>query len=310
MTIELLQTSPLAPALVEKMRAHFTVHQLYNAPDPEALLAEVGPRIRAATSGVAPADLIARLPALEIVANFGAGYDKVDTDACAARGIRVTNAPAQMLNDVVAELTVGMMIGQERRIAWHDDFVRAGKWLTGHAPLTGTLTGKKAGIVGMGRIGIEIAERLVPMKMEILYTARSAKPELPYRYVADLVELAREVDWLVVIVPGGAGTSKLISREVLEALGPQGQIVNLARGTVIDEAAMVELLQAGGLGGAALDVFENEPQVPEALFAMENVLLLPHIGGAVEAARTAMGDLMLGNLLAHFEGRPLLTPVV
>ncbi|ARO15800.1 D-isomer specific 2-hydroxyacid dehydrogenase, NAD-binding protein [Ketogulonicigenium robustum] len=312
MTIDILQTGPLLPETTAALQQQgFTLHPYYNAPDRAALLADVAPRIRGLTAGAAPAALIAQLPALEMIANYGAGYDRVDTAAASARGIRVSNTPDPLLNDVVAELGVGMMIEMTRRIAWHDRFVRAGQWQSGPAaPLTGTLVGKKAGFVGMGRIGIEIADRLRALKMQICYTARSPKPDLPYEYYPDLAAMAHDVDWLIVIVPGGAETQGLVSRAVLEALGPQGHVLNLARGSVIDEPAMVELLQSGALGGAALDVFAHEPKVPEALFALDNVLLQPHVGGAVAAARVAMGELMVANLAAHFAGRPLPSPVI
>jgi len=250
-----------------------------------------------------------RLPKLEIIANFGVGYDTIDTKAAKQRNIRVTNTP-NVLNDAVAELTLGLMIGLARRIPQADQFVRQGKWTRSGYHLLGELNGKTVGILGLGRIGKEIALRCQAMKMRVVYHGRRRQADEPYIYYDKLVDMARDADWLVLIAPGGKGTDKIVSREVLEALGPEGFIVNMARGTLIDEPAMVELLQSGKLGGAALDVFEKEPQVPEALFGLDNVVLSPHQGSATHQTRNKMGDLVVANLEAQFAGEPLPSAVV
>jgi lactate dehydrogenase-like 2-hydroxyacid dehydrogenase len=210
----------------------------------------------------------------------------------------------------MAELTLGLMIALCRRIPQADVHVREGWWLEGGYPLTGELTGARVGILGLGRIGKEVARRCQAFKMRVAYHGRSQQPHEPYEYYGDLVAMARDVDWLVVIAPGTPETKGIVSRQVMEALGPQGCLVNVSRGSLVDEAAMVELLRSEALGGAALDVFADEPRVPEALFGLDNVVLSPHQGSATHKTRTAMGDLVVQNLAAHFSGAPLLTPVV
>jgi lactate dehydrogenase-like 2-hydroxyacid dehydrogenase len=309
---EILQVAPMLERVEAALAEAYTVHRLWKAADRAALLAEVGGRVRAVATdghrGIAP-ELLAGLPALEVVASYGVGYDAIDTQACRARGVRVTNTP-EVLNDAVAELAVGLMIGLCRRIPQADAYVRAGRWQGGSFGLTGELTGAHAGILGLGRIGKEIARRLQAMRMRVSYHGRREKPHEPYVYFPELIAMAREVDWLVVAAPGTAATRGIVSRPVMEALGPRGALVNVARGALVDEAAMVELLADGRLGGAALDVFEDEPRVPEALLAMPNVVLSPHQGSATRKTRAAMGDLVLRNLAAHFAGDPLPTPVV
>jgi lactate dehydrogenase-like 2-hydroxyacid dehydrogenase len=307
--VEILTTGALHRTAEEKLPLHFTVHKLHEAPEPAAFLAEIGGRVRGAATGSADAALLDALPNLEIIANPGVGYDGVDVAACKARGIRVTNTP-DVLNDAVAEITIGLMVALCRRLVAADRHVRDGRWAFGTYPLTAELTGKTVGIVGLGRIGKEIARRCQAMKMRVVYFGRHRQPHQPYAYYSELVDMARDCDWLVVIAPGGDDTRGLVSRPVLEALGPEGMLVNMARGSLVDEPAMVEMLAAGSLGGAALDVFANEPEVPPALIEMDNVVLSPHQGSATVETRDAMGDLVVANLLAHFEGRPLLTPVV
>lgn len=308
MAIDILQTSRLPQSAEAALAERFTVHRLHDAADREGLVATVGPCIRAIAGSQADAGLIAALPGLEIVAGFGVGYDAIDIAAARARGVRVTNTP-DVPNDAVAELAVGMMIALARRIPQADRFVREGRWTRGGFGLTGQLAGHTAGILGLGRIGREIAQRLEAMKMRILYHGRT-RQEVGYDYYASLEEMARAADWLVVIAPGGAETRGIVSRAVLEALGPEGMLVNLARGSLVDEAALVEMLAAGRLGGAALDVFENEPHVPQALLGLDTVVLGPHQGSATEETRDAMGALMIDNLEAHFAGRALPSPVV
>lgn len=308
---EILQIVPMLPEVEAALGAAYRVHRTWEAVDRAALLAEVGPAIRAvATDGHAgvPADVMTACPDLAMAASYGVGYDAIDIPACKARGIRVSNTP-DVLNDAVAELAIGLMVGLCRRIPEADAHVREGRWTAGTFALTGELTGAHAGIVGLGRIGKEIARRLQAMKMRVSYHGRSVQRHEPYHYYADLEAMARDVDWLVVIAPGSDETRGIVSRRVLEALGPEGALVNVARGSLIDEDALVEVLADGRLGGAALDVFVDEPRVPEALFAMPNVVLSPHQGSATHKTRGAMGDLVVRNLAAFFAGDPLLTPV-
>ncbi|MET3900595.1 lactate dehydrogenase-like 2-hydroxyacid dehydrogenase [Devosia sp. UYZn731] len=309
MPIDILQTGKLHASCEAALAERYTVHKLHEATDRDAFLAEVAPRIRAHAGSGVGADLIAKLPRLEIIAGFGVGTDSIDLAAAKAAGVRVTNTP-DVLNDAVAELTIGMMISLARRIPQGDRFVRDGKWLKGNMGLFSELTGKTVGILGLGRIGKEIATRAQAMKMRVVYHGRNRQENQPYIYYDKLVEMARDVDWLVLIAPGGKSTDRIVSREVLEALGPQGMLVNMARGTLVDEPALVDLLVNGGLGGAALDVFEKEPQVPEALFTLDNVVLAPHQGSATHQTRDAMGATLVANLDAHFAGNPLISPVV
>jgi lactate dehydrogenase-like 2-hydroxyacid dehydrogenase len=220
----------------------------------------------------------------------------------------VTHTP-NVLNDDVADLAIGLMLSAARQLPAADRYVRAGQWLSGPMPLARKMSGARLGIVGMGRIGQAIAQRAQAFGMSIAYTARSEKTKLAHRFVPDVVALAAESDFLVVITPGGAGTRKLINAEVLKALGPKGILVNVARGSVVDEAALIEALEQGVIGGAALDVFEDEPRVPDRLKALPHVVLVPHIGSATGQTRQAMADLAYGNLREHFAGRPVLTPV-
>ena len=309
---EILQIGRMIPSAMTALEAAYTVHRYWEASDKAALLAEVGPRIRAiATDGHngVPADVFAACKAIEVVSSFGVGYDGVDIAACKARGIKVTNTP-DVLNDAMAEITVGLMISLARRLPQADHFVRQGGWRPGqNFGLTGELTGRMAGILGLGRIGKEIARRLQAMKMQVVYCGRSRQADQPYPFYDDLLEMARDVDWLIGVVPGSPQTTGLVSREVMAALGPEGSLVNVGRGSLVDEAAMIEMLSDGRLGGAALDVFEAEPEVPQALRELENVVLSPHQGSATHKTRTAMGDLVVRNLAAHFAGEPLLTPV-
>jgi lactate dehydrogenase-like 2-hydroxyacid dehydrogenase len=210
----------------------------------------------------------------------------------------------------MAEITVGLMIALARKIPQTDRFVREGKWLKGGYPLQVELNAKTVGILGLGRIGKEIAVRLQAMKMRVVYHGRNRQPDEPHIYYDNLTDMARDVDWLVLIAPGGKATEKIVNRQVLEALGPEGYLVNMGRGTLVDEPVLVEMLQQGKIGGAALDVFEDEPKVPEALFSLDNVVLSPHMGSATHQTRNKMGDLVVANLVAHFAGEPLISAVV
>ena len=303
---DLLTVARLPPFLMEPLRASFTVHERLHDDDPAAF-ARIAPKIRAvAGSGESKvsAELIAQLPALEVISIMGVGYDGVDVPAAKARGVMVGHTP-EVLNDDVADLALALMLNIARRIPQADAFVRAGKWPNGPMPLARKMSGTRLGIVGMGRIGQAIAQRALAFGMQIAYTARSAKAALPYAFHATPRALAAASDFLVVITPGGAATRKLIDAEVLQALGPEGYLVNVARGSVVDESALIEALQKGTIAGAALDVFEKEPQVPEALRALDNVVLVPHIGSATVQTRHAMAARAFANLEAHFAGQPL-----
>jgi lactate dehydrogenase-like 2-hydroxyacid dehydrogenase len=309
MPIDILQTHKLLATCEQALAERYTVHKLHEAADKDALIADLAPRLRGIAGGQVDAGLMDRLPKLEIIANFGVGYDTIDTKAARARNIRVTNTP-NVLNDAMAEITIGLMIALARRIPQADQFVRQGRWPAGNFPLQSELNGKTIGILGLGRIGKEVAARAQAMRMRVVYHGRNRQPYEPYVYYSSLVDMARDSDWLVAIAPGGRETERIVSREVLEALGPEGCFVNMGRGTLVDEAAMVEMLQSGKLGGAALDVFENEPRVPEALFGLDNVVLSPHQGSATHQTRNKMGALVVANLEAHFAGEPLLSAVV
>jgi hydroxypyruvate reductase len=306
-----LTAARLWAPMMEALRGAFEVHdRTHLGGDPDAF-ARIAPRIRAiAASGESKVsrELIAQLPALEMISVFGVGYDGIDVAAATERGVAVTHTP-NVLNDEVADLALGLVLAVARRIPEGDRYVRDGKWTGGPMPLARKVSGARLGIVGLGRIGMAIAKRAEAFGMSIAYTARSAKAALPYPYFPNAAALAAEVDFLVVITPGGAGTRKLIDAEVLRALGKNGYLINVARGSVVDEAALVDALQRGSIAGAALDVFESEPNVPPALRALDNVVLTPHVGSATWQTRRAMSDLAFGNLEAHFAGRPLLSPV-
>ena len=309
MPIEILQTHKLLTSCEEALAARYTVHKLHEAADKDALIAEVAGRVRGIAGGNVGPALMDRLPKLEIIANFGVGYDSIDAKAAQERNIRVTNTP-NVLNDAMAEITIGLMISLARRLPQGDRFVRQGKWPAGNFPLQRELNGKTLGILGLGRIGKEIAARAQAMRMRVVYHGRHRQADEPFVYYDKLIDMARDVDWLVAIAPGGKATEKIISREVLMALGREGFLVSMGRGTSVDEAALIELLQSGGLGGAAMDVFENEPQVPEALLTLDNVVLSPHQGSATHQTRNKMGTLVVENLEAHFAGEPLPSAVV
>jgi lactate dehydrogenase-like 2-hydroxyacid dehydrogenase len=303
---DLLTVARLAPFLMQPLQGAFTVHERLHEED-AAAFARIAPAIRAVCgSGESKvsAELIARLPALEIISIMGVGYDGVDVAAAKARGVMVAHTP-DVLNDDVADLALALMLNVARRIPQAEQYLRQGGWPSGPVPLARKMSGARLGIVGMGRIGQAIADRARAFGMSIAYTARSAKPALPYTFHATPSALAAASDFLVVITPGGAATRKLIDAEVLRALGPDGYLINVARGSVVDEAALIEALQQGTIAGAGLDVFENEPHVPEALRALDNVVLVPHIGSATTQTRHAMAARAFDNLQAHFAGQPL-----
>ena len=311
--IHVLAASKLSPLYAPQVSAAYVLHDRLHEQDPAAF-ERVAPQIRAIAAGgesKVPADLINRLPALEVISVMGVGYDGVDVAAAVARGIQVTHTP-DVLNDDVADLAIGLMLNAARQLPAADRYVRDGSWLQAPMPLARKMSGANLGLVGMGRIGQAIAQRALAFGMKVAYTSRTPKPALAYRYLPSAAALAAEVDFLVIITPGGAATRKLIDAEVLRALGKgrgEGILVNVARGSVVDEQALIEALEAGVIAGAGLDVFENEPQVPQRLCALPHVVLAPHVGSATGQTRQAMADLAFSNLAAHFGGRPLLTPV-
>jgi lactate dehydrogenase-like 2-hydroxyacid dehydrogenase len=299
----ILITKPMTASAVAALQETFDVHTLVGASDPEAVLRKAADTVRGIAGGKVTGAMMKALPKLEIIANSGVGVDTNDMPTARALGISVTNTP-DVLNQSVAELTVGLMLAQARGLPRADAYVRDGGWADGPFTLGTELRGKAVGLAGLGRIGKEIARRLAAFDMDVRYFGRNVQPDQPYTYHADLVKMARAVDWLVVIAPINASTKGLITREVLEALGPSGRIVNVSRGALVDEPALVDLLQTGGLGGAALDVFANEPDVGDAILGLPNVVVSPHMGSRTHEAREAMDRLVVENLRAHFDGRP------
>jgi lactate dehydrogenase-like 2-hydroxyacid dehydrogenase len=309
--IELLQTGPVPPFVEEQLDQLFFVRKLHKAADREAFLGEVSPNVRAIVSfGALPitGSLMQKMPKLEIVGNFGVGYDSVDAKWAGEHGIVVTNTPG-VLDEEVADTTIGLLINTVRQLPQSERYLRAGKWLEKPFPLSPTLRDRKIGIVGMGRIGQAIARRIQAMGLPIAYHSRRPAAGVAYRHYSNLVDMARAVDVLIAIVPGGAATKNMINREVLEALGPNGVLINVARGSVVDEQALIEALRAKKILSAGLDVFADEPRVPKELIEMENVVLLPHVGSASVETRRAMGQLVVDNLQSWAAGKGPLTPV-
>jgi lactate dehydrogenase-like 2-hydroxyacid dehydrogenase len=302
----------LVPLIESKLDDACTVHRLHRAPDRQAMLADVGPSVRGVVTGGAigiKRDLMDALPALEIVAVHGIGTDAVDLDQARRRGIRVTTTP-NVLTDDVADMAIGLLLSTSRRLCTNDRFVRAGQWLTGGVPLARKVTGKRLGLLGLGRVGRAIAHRAQAFGMAIAYTDVRQFDDVPYRYVPTLDELAGGSDILVVAASGGPQSKGIVGAAVLDALGRDGILINVARGSIVDEPALVAALTEGRLGGAGLDVFADEPRVPDQLLRMDNVVLQPHQASATLETRIAMGELVLANLAAHFAGKPLPTPVV
>ncbi|GGX93721.1 2-hydroxyacid dehydrogenase [Massilia dura] len=311
--ILVMAASPSASVMAQ-LEQHFVCHHVWQVPmdGRAAFIAGVAPDVRGvATTGMAGigAGLAAQLPRLEIVAVNGIGVDAVDFDALRPRGIRVTNTPG-VLTDDVADLAVALLLAVSRRVPALDGYVRAGQWQAG-VPVrpTRALRGKVAGIYGFGRIGQAVASRLAAFGLQLRYWQPNVKAGVDVPRSDSLLALARESDYLVVCAPGGAATKGTVDAAVLEALGPEGTLVNIARGSLVDEPALIAALAEGRLGAAALDVFAEEPSVPAALAALPNVVLTPHVGSLTVETRHAMGQLVVDNLLAHFEGRPLPTPV-
>jgi lactate dehydrogenase-like 2-hydroxyacid dehydrogenase len=311
---DVLFIGPPRAHLLGELSKTFTVQQAPAQKDlDDALVARLGPHLKYVAVGGHPGSidgtLMHKLPKLEIVSSFGVGYDNVDTKYAGAHGITVANTP-EVLNEEVADTALGLLLCTVRHFPQVDRYVRSGKWAQhGDYPLSQSLHDRTVGMVGLGRIGKAIARRLDAMRVPVVYHARRPQPDVPYRHYASLTDMARDADVLLVITPGGAATRNLINAEVLEALGPNGILINMSRGSVVDEAALIAALAEGRLGHAALDVFESEPVPLPAVLQLPNVIVQPHQGSATLETRTAIGQLMIDNLSAHFAGRPLLTPV-
>ncbi|HJZ30792.1 MAG TPA: 2-hydroxyacid dehydrogenase [Hyphomicrobiaceae bacterium] len=311
----LLNTGPMMDLITAGVANDFIVFNLDQVADREALLAEVGGDIRAVCTGShtgvrTDAAILDRLPNLKIIGNFGVGYDTIDIAAARRRGIIITNTP-EVLTEEVADTAIGLLLGTIREFYEAEQWLRQGRWPTeGDYRLTAaSLRDRSIGIMGMGRIGRAIARRLEAFGRPISYYARTEQPLLPYRYYSDLVAMAGDVDTLIAILPGGPATNNLVNRPVLEALGRRGIFINVARGSVVDEPALIEALKSRTILRAGLDVFVGEPTINPALFALDNVTIVPHIGSASIYTRSRMGQLVVDNLLAFAAGKPPLTPV-
>jgi lactate dehydrogenase-like 2-hydroxyacid dehydrogenase len=308
---KVLQNGRLLAGLEQALAAEFDVHPLWRETDRAAFLREHGARFEGlATSAGFGADaaLIDALPNLRVIANFGVGYDTIDVEAARRRGIAVSNTP-DVLNDCVADLAFGLVLDVGRGLSAGDRFVRRGDWTRGPFRFGTRVSGKKLGILGMGRIGLTVARRAGGFDMQIRYHNRRPLPDCEFGYETSLADLARWADFLVITAAGGAATRGLVSAAVLDALGPDGFLVNVARGSVVDEPALVQALRDKRIAGAALDVFVDEPNVPAELMALDNVVLLPHIASATHETRKAMGDLVFGNLREFFAHGRLVTPI-
>lgn len=309
-TIEILQMGPVTEELGAPLARAYRVHRYWEADEPERYLADHGAAIRAVVTGGhigASRKLMEQLPNLEVIAINGVGYDRLDLEAARARSIKVSNTP-DVLTDDVADLAIGLGMALCRRICEGDRFVRDGLWCQGRFPLGRRFSAKRFGILGLGRIGKAIARRLEGFGAPIAYCDPQGQ-DVAYRRYDSLVDLAADSDLLMVAAAASEKTRGLVGRQVLDALGSEGLLVNVARGSIVDEEALVAALVDGRLGGAALDVFAHEPEVPEALLEMTNVVVTPHMASGTTETRRAMAELVLANLEAHFAGRPLLTAV-
>jgi len=306
-----LCVGPLLPALQLQLEQHYQLLELWRCDSPAALLAEQGADVQVlVTTGVhgASADLIGQLPALRAIVCFGVGTDAVDLKAARARGIQVSNTP-DVLNDCVADAAMALLLAVARQVVVADRFVRAGRWGAERFGLSTALGGKTCGILGMGPIGQAIARRASAFRMQVIYSSRTPKPQLAYTYHESLLTLAERSDFLVLAVPGGGATDGLVNQPVLEALGANGMLVNVARGSVVDQPALIDALINGRIAGAALDVFADEPHVPAALRELDTVVLSPHVASGTKETRQAMADRVLANLAALFATGLVLHPV-
>ncbi len=310
----LLNTGPMMDLIERGVAEDFEVHRLHLARDREVLLARIAPNVRAICTGShtgvrTDAALMARLPNLKIIGNFGVGYDTIDVPVAASRGIVITNTP-DVLTEEVADTTLGLLLATVRELSNAERWLRDGRWARdGDYRLTASLRDRSVGIAGFGRIGKAVARRLEAFGLPVSYFGRKPQAGVPYRYYGDLVAMARDVDTLILLIPGGPATENLVGRAVLEALGPRGILINMARGSVVDEAALIAALHSRTILRAGLDVFIGEPNINPELMRLDNVTLLPHVGSASVHTRSAMGQLVVDNLKAFAAGKPPLTPV-
>jgi lactate dehydrogenase-like 2-hydroxyacid dehydrogenase len=311
---EVLLVGPLKPLIVNGLSAAFTVHKMAEAKDRDGFIAGIAPNLRgiavSGPPGAVDGALMAKLPRLEFVSSFGVGYDNIDAKWAGTHGITVTNTP-DVLNEEVADTAIALLLSTVRELSQAERFLRAGRWPAEQQyPLSkASMRDRTVGMVGLGRIGKAIARRLEAMLVPIVYHSRRPQQGVPYRHYPKLVDMARDVDVLMVIIPGGKETQNLINAEVIEALGPNGILINMARGSVVDEPALIKALKDKKLLSAGLDVFVNEPEVPQELIEMDHVVLLPHLGSASVVTRQKMEQLVVDNLLAWSAGKPPLTPV-
>jgi lactate dehydrogenase-like 2-hydroxyacid dehydrogenase len=300
------------PVIVEGLSKAVTLHPLQEVKDQDAFLKPIAGKIRAIavslTAHKIGADLMQRFPKLELVSTFGVGYDHVDAKWAGAHGVTVTNTPG-VLNEEVADTALGLLLSTVRELPQAERYLRAGKWPSGNYPLTNTLRDRTIGMVGMGRIGQAIARRIEAFGVPVVYHSRKPQPGVKYKYYPKLIDMARDVDTLMVIVPGGPTTQNIINKEVLAALGPRGILINMARGSVVDEPALIEALKNKTILTAGLDVYVKEPEVPPELLAMDHIVLFPHLGSGSVYTRKAMDQLVVDNVLAWAAGKPPLTPV-
>jgi lactate dehydrogenase-like 2-hydroxyacid dehydrogenase len=311
----LLSTGPMMPLITDQIEAAFEVHWMHKAGDVKALIAEVGPRIEAVCTGShtgvkTDADLIAKLPKLKIISNFGVGYDTIDVPAAVKAGVIISNTP-DVLNEEVADTALGLLLSTVRELSKAEGYMRAGRWPTeGDYRLTpASLRDRKIGMMGLGRIGKAITRRLEAFGLPISYYARNKQTGVSYPHYSDLTALARDVDTLIAILPGGPATQNIVNAEVLKALGPRGIFINMARGSIVDEAALIAALKNRTILSAGLDVFWNEPKVNPEFLTLDNVTLLPHVGSASVFTRDKMGQLVVDNLILYRDRKPPVTPV-
>ncbi|NYT63605.1 2-hydroxyacid dehydrogenase [Alcaligenaceae bacterium] len=309
----LLELQPFPyPGAEQQLAEQFNVIQLWKASDRTAVIAANSDKITVLTTSAMTttrAELIDALPKLQAICSFGVGYDGIDVKHAQQKGIQVSNTP-DVLNDCVADQAMGLLLATARRLGHADRYVRANQWGSGSSfPVGVKVSHKKMGIVGLGRIGMAIAQRAAGFNMDIRYHNRNPRNDVPYIYAASLSDLAAWADFLVVATVGGASTRHLVDQKAIKALGPKGILINIARGSVIDENAMVQALVSGELGGAGLDVYESEPTVPDALKSLDNVVIVPHIASATAETRQAMADLVLENALAFARTGKLVTPI-
>ncbi len=307
-----LVPTPTMPLIVDELAKRFELFRLWEQPDEQSFLAANAAKVKAIAGSIHARKVdeafMKLFPNLQIVANFGVGYDGVDAAYAGRNNIIVTNTP-DVLTDEVADLALGLLLCTVRELPQADNYLRAGKWLNAAFPLTATLRGRSMGILGLGRIGKAIAKRAEAFGVKIAYHGRNKQSDVDYPFYADLTAMARDVDILMIVAPGGESTRRIVDKDVMAALGPDGILINVARGTLVDEPALIEALKAKTILAAGLDVFEHEPKVPAELIALNNVVLLPHVGSASVETRRAMGQLVVDNIVAFADGKGPLTPV-